>query len=63
MRLAVQVALGVLVAAALIYGAVLVLDTRARVVQTHMMTTEIYGRVFPERTQRPGNSSPDGPKE
>ena len=75
MKVVAQVAIGIVIAGVVLYGAYLVVDTRARVVSTHVMTSEIYGRVFPERVQpqkapaavgeppAPSNQSPPAPKE
>lgn len=58
-------AVGLLIAAVIIYGVMLVADTRARIVSTHMMTSDIYSRVFPERAKQPpatpANQSPNAP--
>jgi len=58
-------AVGLLIAAVVIYGVFLLVDTRARIVSTHVMTSQIYERVFPERAPKPpappANQSPTEP--
>lgn len=51
-------AIGLLIAAVVIWTVMIVLDTRARIVSTHVMTSQIYERVFPERAQKPPASPP-----
>ncbi len=57
-------AIGLLIAALILWAALIVIDTRARIVSTHMMTSQIYELVMRANpsASTPTNQSPNVPK-